>query len=119
VLDGEGTGGGVRFKGKSDDGLQNGREHEGPRPSAVGYVHPGCATDCGWQRGGEALAVVVSSRLRAVGDVRRRALRLVGRVCVGSVVPVEGLSSQEGCARLVVRNFGRMAAAMGGWQEWI
>lgn len=30
----------------------------------------------------------------------------VAGVCVGSVVAVEWLASQEGCARLVVSNFG-------------
>jgi hypothetical protein len=59
---------------------------------------------------------VVTSRLRAVGLRWLRHLGRIGGVVVGSVVGVEGLSSQEGCARLVVRNFGRVAAAMGGWR---
>jgi hypothetical protein len=68
---------------------------------------------------------VVSSRLRAVGKRWLRHLgRIGGGVAVGSVVAVEGLSSQEGCARLVVRNFGSEAAAraagavdIGSWAE--
>jgi hypothetical protein len=40
-------------------------------------------------------------------------------VCCVIEVPVKGLSSQEGCACLVVRNFGRVAAAAGGWREGI
>ncbi|KAH6412763.1 hypothetical protein HBI14_134370 [Parastagonospora nodorum] len=51
--------------------------------------------------------------------MRRRALRLVRRVGVGSEVSIEWLSSQEGCARLVTRNFGRVAAAAGGCRQWI
>jgi hypothetical protein len=114
------TRGNVRLQGKSDDGLGNGRQHEGPCPPAVREIHPRCAAHLRWEGGGEALTVVVSSGLRAVGERWLRHLgRIGGGVAVGSVVAIEGLTSQEGCARLVVRNFGSMAAAMGGWRVWI
>jgi hypothetical protein len=60
---------------------------------------------------------VVASGRRAVGNVGRGRVGVVGGVVVGREAPVKGLSSQEGCPRLVVRNFGRVAAAMGGWSE--
>jgi hypothetical protein len=106
----------VRFQDKSDGGLADGRQHKGPCPGAVRKIHPGCAANGRRQSGGEALTVVVTSRLRAVGLRWLRHLGRIGSVVVGSVVAVEGLSSQKGCARLVVRNFGRVAAAMGGWR---
>ena len=113
VLGGGLSGGDVRLEGKGDTGLENGGYHECPSPPAVRHVHPGSAADSWRQGGGEALAVVISSG-RRVGGMRRRALGLVRRVGVGSEVSVEWLSSQEGCARLVMRNFGRVAAAEGG-----
>jgi hypothetical protein len=111
----------IRFESQRDDGLDDGREHERPCPPAVGDVHPGCATDGLGECGGEAFAVVVTSRRRTVGDVRLGVLGLISRVggVVWVVVQIDGLTSQEGCARLVVRNFGRVAAAKGGWSAWI
>lgn len=108
----------LRLEGQGDGDLDDGCHHERPCPPAVGDVHPGCAADGFWERGREAFAVVVASRLRAVGNVRRGALRVVrGAVVVRVVVLIERSTSQEGCARLVVRNFGRVSAARGGWMR--
>lgn len=70
--------------------------------------------------GGEALTVVVATRRRAVGDVRGALGLVCGVVIVGAEVQIAGLASQEGCACLVVRNFGRKSSREGRLEwEWI
>lgn len=102
AVEGSGRRCNVRLERQGDDGLQYGDEHKGPCPFGVGDVHPGRAADGWWQGGGEAFALVVSARRGGKG-------RLAGWVVVGvgSKVAVERLTSQEGCARLVARNFGK------------
>lgn len=65
------------------------------------------------------MTVVVTPRLRAVGDVGSRALGLVCGVVVGAEVQIDGLASKEGCAGLVVRNFGRESSRDGrlAWER--
>jgi N-methylhydantoinase A/oxoprolinase/acetone carboxylase beta subunit len=55
---------------------------------------------------------VVAARLGSEGG------GLAGvRVGVGGIVAVERLTSQEGCARLVVSNFGGGSAAVSSWDK--
>lgn len=98
----------VGFKDEGDDGLGDGRAEEGPGPPGVGYVHSALSTGNGWELGGEAFAMVVAA-----------CLGLVGRGLGGMVeVAVQWLASEEGCASLVMRNFGgrrsRYTAGSGG-----
>lgn len=110
------SGSNIRLEGQGNDGLDNGREHKSPCPPGVGNVHSDFATGLWWEGGGEAFAVVVSSGLDPVGNLGGGLEgRLVGGVVVLEVVEaaIEGLSSQKGCARLVVRNFGKNGSREG------
>ena len=64
---------------------------------------------------GEALAVVVSA-----GRIVVLSRGLVGLIVVEGLlnrVVIQRLASEEGCACLVVSNFGELAAATGGWSR--
>lgn len=107
----------VRLEGEGHDGLEHGDQHERPCPLCIWDIHSGCATSLGRELSGEAFAVVVAPGLGV--ELGRRLLE--GRrvlegwlvVLVGVVVLIEWLTSQEGCAGLVVRNFGRMSSREG------
>jgi hypothetical protein len=100
-----GCAGNVRFQGESYSGLGDGSQQEGPGPFGIWDIHYRGATN-GWrQLGGKALALVISARYgRCVG---------LGAVRLRSEVAIERLTSEEGCSRLVGRNFGGIAAASG------
>ncbi len=84
----------ARFERESNSGLDNGRQHEGPCPSSVWKVHLGHTP-----RGQRCRELFSGVRWRLLWIAW-----LVGGIVV--VVWVKGLSSQEGCSCLVVRNFG-------------
>lgn len=104
----------VRFEDEGNDGLGGGGRKKGPGPLGVGDVHSALLPRDGRELGREAFAVVVAAWL----DGRVGLMRLWGIV----VVMVQWLASEEGCACLVVRNFGgrrsRRTAGL-GWVEWV